>query len=56
VNHEVVDREAMPRLKDLRDPAAVAHLPVGFVAQQAARLRPSDFGGLLQVEFGFGTA
>ena len=52
----MADRETMPRLQDLGDPAAVAHLPVGLVAQQATRLGPGDFGGLLQVELGFGTA
>src|SRR5260370_20202649 len=41
--------------QDFGDPAAVADLPVGFIAQQAARRGFGDFRGLLQRELGFGT-
>src|SRR5260370_15955395 len=40
--------------QDFGDPAAVADLPVGFIAQQAARRGFGDFRGLLQRELGFG--
>ena len=36
------------------DPAAVADLPIGFIAQQAAGRGFGDLPGLLQRELGFG--
>ena len=36
------------------NPAAVADLPIGFIAQEAAQRGFGDFAGLLQRELGFG--
>src|SRR5262245_21117030 len=41
--------------QDLGDPAAVADLPIGFIAQGAARRGLGDFRSLQQRKLGFGT-
>src|SRR5258708_21682009 len=47
-------REAVPRGEDLADAAAVADLPIGFVADEAGRRRRCDRGELLQGKLGLG--
>jgi hypothetical protein len=53
-NLEMGHRETMAPRQDFGDPATMADLPVGFIAQQAARRGFGDFRGLLQRELGFG--
>ncbi|MBV8507507.1 MAG: hypothetical protein JOZ11_17085, partial [Alphaproteobacteria bacterium] len=46
IDREVGRREAVPLRQDFGDPAAMADLPIGFLAQQAARRGFGDFRGL----------
>jgi hypothetical protein len=53
-NFKVGHREAVALREDFGDPAAVADLPVGFIAQEATWRGFGDFRGLPQRELGFG--
>src|SRR5208282_3627063 len=46
--------EAVSACQDLGNAPAVAHPPIGLVAQQAARRRFGDLSSLTQVELGLG--
>ena len=48
------DRKAVAPTKDFGDATAMADLPIGFVAQQAARRGFSDRGGRAQRQLGLG--
>src|SRR5580704_761073 len=53
-NLEMGHRKTVALRQYFGDAAAVADLPIGFIAQQAARRRLGDLAGFLQRELGFG--
>src|SRR6266851_8123947 len=55
-DRKVAHRKVVALGEDFGDAAAVAHMPIGLVAQQATRPGPSDLGSLLQVELGLGAS
>jgi hypothetical protein len=55
-NREMAHRKTVAPGEDLGDALPVAALPIGLLAQKAARCGPGDVGGALQVEFGPGVA
>src|SRR6516164_2479248 len=52
---EMVDAEVAALGQDLGDAAAMAHLPVGLITQQAARRRLGELCSPVEVELGVGT-
>jgi hypothetical protein len=53
-NREMAHRKTVAPDEDLGNARPVAALPIGLIAQKAARRGPGDVGGALQVEFGLG--
>jgi hypothetical protein len=50
----VADGETVALGEDFSDTPTMADVPISLIAQETARRRPCEFGGLLQRELGFG--